>query len=110
LKNLNVIAEEIHLKSADSIKNLVYELKDQVPDLFLVTGANLEGKAHLSIMISENLIKNYNLDARQIIREIAAEIEGGGGGQPFFATAGGKNPDGIGRAITRAVEILKGML
>lgn len=107
LENINVIAEEIHLKSADSIKTLVYELKEQVPDLFLVTGANLEGKAHISVMISEELIKNYKLDARQIIREIAPEIEGGGGGQPFYATAGGKNPGGIGKAITRAIELLK---
>jgi alanyl-tRNA synthetase len=107
LKNINVIAEEIHLKSADSIKALVYELKEQVPDLFLVTGANLEGKAHISVMISEELIKNHKLDARQIIREIAPEIDGGGGGQPFYATAGGKNPGGIGKAITRAIELLK---
>jgi alanyl-tRNA synthetase len=105
--NVNVIAEEIRLRSADDIKNLVYELKDQVPDLFLVTGANLYGKAHLSVMISEELVKKYNLDARLFIKEIAPEIEGGGGGQPFFATAGGKNPGGIGRAIARAVELLK---
>ncbi len=107
LKNINVIAGEVQLKSADSIKTLVYELKEQVPDLFLVTGANLDGKAHLSVMISEELVKNKKLDARMIIREIAPEIEGGGGGQPFYATAGGKNPNGIGKAIARAIELLE---
>jgi alanyl-tRNA synthetase len=110
LKNINVIAGEIHLNSADSIKTLLYELKEQVPDLFLVTGANLDGKAHLSVMISEELVKNKKLDARLIIKEIAPEIEGSGGGQPFYATAGGRNPNGISRAISKAVEILENLL
>ena len=105
--NINVIAEEIMLKSADNIKTLIYELKDQVNDLFLIVGADLMGKAHISVMISDNLIQEYKLDARTIIREIAPEIEGGGGGQPFYATAGGKKPEGIGNAISRALEILQ---
>jgi len=105
--NINVIAEEIYLKSAENIKDLVYELKDQIPDLFLVTGTNLNGKAHLSVMISEEVVKKYNLDARVIIREIAPEIDGGGGGQAFYATAGGKKPEGIVNAITKALEILQ---
>ena len=95
------------LKSADNIKTLVYELKDQVNDLFLIVGADLMGKAHISVMISDNLIQAYKLDARTIIREIASEIEGGGGGQPFYATAGGKKPEGIGNAISKALEILQ---
>ena len=105
--NINVIAEEIYLKSAENIKTLIYELKDQVPDLFLVTGTNLDGKAHLSIMISEEVVKKYNLDARVIIREIAPEIDGGGGGQAFYATAGGKKTQGIANAIAMALEILQ---
>jgi alanyl-tRNA synthetase len=108
--NINVIAEEINLKSAENIKNLLYELKDQVPDLFLITGANIDGKAHLSVMISEELVSKNKLDARTIIREIAPEIEGGGGGQSFYATAGGKKPEGIGRAISKALQILQNFL
>jgi len=108
--NVNVIAEEIHLKSADDIKSLVYELKDQIPDLFLIAGANLDGKAHLSVMISEELVKKNNLDARLIIKEIAPDIEGGGGGQPFYATAGGKKPGGIPHAISKALKILQNLL
>jgi alanyl-tRNA synthetase len=105
--NVSVIAEETYLKSAGNIKILVYELKDQVTDLFLVIGGNLNGKAHLSVMISESLVRKYKLDARIIIREIAPEIEGGGGGQSFYATAGGKKPEGIANAISKALEILQ---
>jgi alanyl-tRNA synthetase len=108
--NINVIAEEVQLKSADNIKSLAYELKEQVPDLCLVAGANLDGKAHLSVMISEELIGKTRLDARLIISEIAPEIEGGGGGQPFYATAGGKNPGGIPQAISRAIDIIHNLL
>jgi alanyl-tRNA synthetase len=107
LGKLNVIAEEIRLKSADNIKTLVYELKDQIPDLFLVVGSEIQGKAHITIMISENIIKEYKLDARILIREIAPEINGGGGGQPFYATAGGKKPEGIPSAISKILDILQ---
>ncbi len=58
-------------------------------------------------MISESLVRKYKLDARVIIREIAPEIEGGGGGQSFYATAGGKKPEGIPNAIAKALEILQ---
>jgi len=106
INTVNVIAEEIQLKSADNIKNLVYELRNQVENLFLVVGANLDGKAHLSVMISDDLVKNLRLDARQIIREIAPEIQGGGGGQAFYATAGGKKSEGLPKAIKKAKKIL----
>jgi alanyl-tRNA synthetase len=105
--NINVIAEEIRLKSTDHIKTLVYELKDQIADLFLVIGADIQGKAHISIMISDKLVQEFKLDARKIIREIAPEIEGSGGGQTFYATAGGKKPEGIGNAISKALNILR---
>jgi alanyl-tRNA synthetase len=103
---LNLIAEEILLRPADNIKNLAYELKNQVEDLVLVLGAELDGKAHLTIMISENLVKEYGLDARQLIREVSGEIRGGGGGQDFYATAGGRNPQGISKAISRITEMI----
>jgi alanyl-tRNA synthetase len=56
----------------------------------------------LSIILSENLIKEKNLDAGKMIRDLAKDIQGGGGGQPFYATAGGKNPDGIQTALNHA--------
>jgi alanyl-tRNA synthetase len=107
ISTVNVIAEETQLKSEDNIKNLVYELRNQVENLFLVVGANLYGKAHLSVMISDNLVKKHGLDAREIINEIAPDIHGGGGGQAFYATAGGKNPEGLLKAIKKAKDILK---
>jgi alanyl-tRNA synthetase len=97
--SINIIAEEIQLKSAENIKSLAFELKSEIENLVLIIGANLNGKAHLTVMISDHLVKDLSLDARQMIREVSADIQGGGGGQDFYATAGGKNPDGIAKAI-----------
>jgi len=88
----NIIAEEIQLKSAENIKTLAFELKSEIENLVLIMGANLNGKAHITVMISDHLVKELPLDARQMIREVSADIQGGGGGQDFYATAGGKNP------------------
>jgi len=105
--DINVIAEEIMLNSAENIRNLVYELKGEIDNLFCIVGANINGKAHLSVMISDNLVKDPGLNANEFIKAAASEIKGGGGGQPFFATAGGKDPEGIGKALVVAVELLK---
>jgi len=104
--NINLIAEEILIRPAENIKNLAFDLKNQIENLVLVLGTDLDGKAHLTIMISENLVKGLNLDARQLVREVSKEIHGGGGGQDFYATAGGKNPAGISRAISMIVEMV----
>ena len=104
---INVLAEEIQLKSPENIRNLVYELRDQVDNLFCIVGSNISGKAHLSVMISDNLVKDLGLNANEFIKAAAPEIKGGGGGQAFFATAGGKEPEGIGKALKVAVELLK---
>ena len=105
--NINLIAEKIDIDSTDMVRDLSFQLKNQVSDLYLVLGSNIEGKANLTVMISDNLVREKNLNASKIVREAAKEIDGGGGGQPFFATAGGKNPEGIEKAIQKAVELLK---
>jgi alanyl-tRNA synthetase len=64
--------------------------------------AEIDGKPSLTVMLSENLVKEKNLNAGNIIRELAKEIDGGGGGQPFYATAGGKNSAGIEKALRQA--------
>jgi len=87
-------------------KDLAFQMKDIVDDLFLVIGTENGGKANLTVMISEELAKTKGLNAGQIIREIAKEIQGGGGGQPHFATAGGKNPAGIEKAFEKAKEMI----
>lgn len=103
---INFLAEKIELPNADAIKNLSFELKNQIDNLFFLAGAEIDGKALLSLIVSENLIREKNLNATTIIRELAKEIQGGGGGQPFYATAGGKNPAGLNKAIERATEFI----
>ena len=105
--SVNLIAEEVQLKPAENIKTLAFELKSEIENLILVIGADLQGKAHLTIMISEDLVKDLSLDARQMIREVSADIQGGGGGQDFYATAGGKNPAGLTEAIRKIIALVE---
>ncbi|NVO10489.1 MAG: alanine--tRNA ligase [Bacteroidales bacterium] len=103
---VNIIAKKIEISSPDAIKDLAYQLKNEVENLFLVLGSTSEGKAMLTIMVDEKLIESHKLNASNIVREAAKEIQGGGGGQPFYATAGGKNPAGLDAAISKAIAVL----
>ncbi len=105
--SINLIAEEIPMRTAEDFKTLAFELKGEVENLVLVLGGNLDGKALLTIMISDQLVKELSLDARSMIREISSDIQGGGGGQDFYATAGGKNPEGIPRAIQKITDMIE---
>ena len=98
---INMIAEVVEVPSADALKQLAYELKAKIGDLYCVLGAEINGKPQLAVMIAENLIASKNLNAGQIIKEIAKEIKGGGGGQPFFATAGGNDVSGLKNAVEK---------
>jgi alanyl-tRNA synthetase len=89
------------------IKDLAYQLKGEVENLYLVLGALIDGKPNLTVMISENLVAEKGLDAGKIVREAGREIQGGGGGQPFYATAGGKNAAGLQAAIDKALSFLQ---
>ena len=102
VNGINFIAEKVALPNAESVKNLAYQLKDIISDLFLVLAADFEGKPNITVMISENLVKDKGLNAGNIVRELAKEIQGGGGGQPFFATAGGKEISGLDKALEKA--------
>ncbi|HKL37578.1 MAG TPA: alanine--tRNA ligase [Bacteroidales bacterium] len=106
INGINYIGSIIHIDSAGAMKDMAFQMKNEVDNLVLLLGANIEGKANLSMMISENLVKEKNLNAGEIIREAAKEIKGGGGGQAFFATAGGKNPDGLGAALEKGRQLL----
>lgn len=102
-EKVRFIAERVDLPNVDAIKNLAFAVKNTIPaQLFLVLGADIEGKPHLAVMITEDLVKERGLDAGKIVRELAREIQGGGGGQAFFATAGGKETAGLTRALERA--------
>jgi alanyl-tRNA synthetase len=72
----------------------------------ILLGAEIDGKPHLSLVLSDALVQSKNLNASNIIRTIAKNIQGGGGGQPFYATAGGKDSSGLPKAIAEGVEIL----
>jgi alanyl-tRNA synthetase len=102
INGINFIAQRVELPNADAIKNLAYNLKDIVADLFLVLAADINGKPNITVMIAENLVKEKGLHAGNIVKELAKEVKGGGGGQPFFATAGGSDVSGIDNALAKA--------
>ncbi|HNW52555.1 MAG TPA: alanine--tRNA ligase, partial [Prolixibacteraceae bacterium] len=105
--DLNVISQQISLDNPQMIKDICFQLKNEIPNLFLVLGAVVGGKANLTVMISENLVSERNLNAGNIIRNAAKAIKGGGGGQPFYATAGGSDPAGLPQAFEIAKESIK---
>ena len=98
----NLLVEKVEVPTADSLKQLSYELKDQIENLIAVFGTEVNGKPQLSVYIAENLVADANLNAGKIVKELAKEIKGGGGGQPFFATAGGSDASGLDSALEKA--------
>ena len=106
INGVNVIAQKIELDDSGAIKDLAFQLKGQVENLFLVLGAEINGKPNLTIVVSEELAKAKDLHAGNIVREAAKEMHGGGGGQPFYATAGGSYLEGVEAAIEKAKSFL----
>ncbi len=106
INGINFIAEKIELDSADAIKDLSFDLRNSIDNLFMVLGAEINGKPSLSIIISDTLVKDKNLNAGTIVRELGKEIQGGGGGAAFYATAGGINSKGIETALEKAKKYL----
>jgi alanyl-tRNA synthetase len=100
INGVNYLAKKLDLDQ-NSIKDLAFDLGNQVDNLFLLVGTEANGKAFLTCFISKNLVKEKQLNAGQVVRELGKLIKGGGGGQPFFATAGGKNPEGIEEALVK---------
>lgn len=105
INDFSYIIEKVPVSSPDELKDLAFQLRTEVKNLYCALGANINGKAHLVIILSDNLVKDKKLNASEIIRNISREIQGGGGGQPFLATAGGRNPDGIEKALNQAETI-----
>ena len=73
--------------------------------MLCVIGSKYQGKPMLSVMMSDDMVKDHGLNAGQMVREAAKLIQGGGGGQPHYAQAGGKNPDGLTAAIDKVLEL-----
>ncbi len=104
-EGINTLIAKVELPNADSLKKLAYELKNEVENAFVILAASIDGKPQIAVILEESLINSKNLNAGQIVRELAKEIQGGGGGQPFFATAGGKDLAGLDRVIAKAKEL-----
>ncbi|MEY4572263.1 MAG: hypothetical protein RLZ10_1489, partial [Bacteroidota bacterium] len=98
LNAVNVLSEIVEL-DANSVKDILFQLKGETPDFVGIIGNKEGDKCGLSLIISENLVDTKKWNAAQLIREVSSHIQGGGGGQPFFATAGGKNPSGLQAAL-----------
>jgi alanyl-tRNA synthetase len=99
---VNVLIQLITISNAEQLKNLSFQLKTEVENLFCALGCVLNEKPMLSVIISDNLVKEKALHAGNIIKELAKEIKGGGGGQPFYATAGGNDVNGLQAALEKA--------
>lgn len=107
IDGVNVYSAVYSDVSPDIIKNIAFQLKGEVDDnLFFVVGSVSDGKPSLTIMIGDELVKK-GLHAGNIIRQAAKQIQGGGGGQPHFATAGGRNADGLQLAVDEILSTLK---
>ncbi len=98
INGVQFLAKQVDLDGG-ALKDLSFQLGGEVENLFLLLGSANNGKAILSCYISKDLAEEKGLNAGQIVRELGKHIQGGGGGQAFFATAGGKNPDGIDKAL-----------
>ena len=94
--------------TAASAKDLVFKIRQELPSsLLCVIGTVENGKPMLSVMLSDDMVAEHSLNAGQMVREAAKLIQGGGGGQPHFATAGGKNADGLHAAVDKVVELTR---
>ncbi len=107
INGVNTITRVINMPAA-SVKDLVFQLRAAVEPPFLCAiGSVDKEKPMLSIMMSDDLVKDHGLNAGQMIREAAKLIQGGGGGQPHYAQAGGKNADGLTAAVDKVIELAK---
>ena len=105
--DISLACSRVELDNPALLRDLAFQIRSRFPNICLILGSEIEGKAHLAIMLSDAAIKGYGINASTMVREAAKEIQGGGGGQPFFATAGGKDPKGIDAALARAKKMLK---
>jgi alanyl-tRNA synthetase len=102
-----LIAEKVSVPNADTLKNIAYALRNQFDDLLLVLAADVDGKPQVTVMLGEKLEATKKFHAGNLVKELAKEIDGGGGGQPFFATAGGKKLEGLDSVIAVALKMVK---
>jgi alanyl-tRNA synthetase len=103
INGVKLISSEVTITDQKLLKQLIFQIGQELGDnSFLLLGSRAEGKAQLMLYISENLVKERKLHAGHIVKDLATAINGGGGGQPFFATAGGTTPEGLEKALEKA--------
>lgn len=108
-EGFNSLVAKVLLPNADGLKKLAFELKNEVENLVAVLAADIDGKPQIAVIVADNLVAGKGLNAGQMVRELAKEIKGGGGGQPFFATAGGKDLSGLDNVVTKATEMINSL-
>ncbi len=101
-----LILDKVIVPNADTLKNVAYALRNQFDDLLLVLAADVDNKPQVAVMIGEKLAATNKFHAGNMVKELAKEIDGGGGGQPFFATAGGKNLSGLDAVLIKAKSLI----
>jgi alanyl-tRNA synthetase len=107
INNIRFVSGLIETDSIDVVKNILHQVRTSSENTVMVIGSENGGKANILVAVSDDLVKLRNISAVAIIKEISGEINGGGGGQPILATAGGKNPEGLPRSLSKASEFLK---
>ena len=103
---INYLIHHVEVPTAEALKNLAFDIQSSSEDIFCLLTAEIEGKASLALAISKSLVDGKGFNAGQIIRDLAKEVQGGGGGQAFLATAGGQNPNGIPTVLELAKKYL----
>jgi len=109
INGIRFLSGIIDTGSVEVMKRIALRIRNTSDDSVLVIGSAMNGKANILVMVSDRLVADRNINAVTIIKELYPEINGGGGGQPFLATAGGKNPEGIPAALRKAEEYLKSL-
>jgi alanyl-tRNA synthetase len=107
---INYAMAHIIVTSDKVVKNIAFNMQREVKNLVLVLATNVQGKPGITIITSENIPSERGIDASKMVRELAKEINGGGGGQPFYATAGGKNTEGLDSVLTKAEDLVNAVV
>ena len=107
-KGHTLILEKVSLPNADSLKNIAYALRNQFEDLLMILAADIDNKPQVAVMVGEKLAATNEFHAGNMVKELAREIDGGGGGQSFFATAGGKKIEGLDAVLEKARKLVGG--
>ena len=101
INGINYLATRVDLEAAE-LKDIAFQMRAEMTNMFAVFAGESGGKATLTCVMSDDVMTSKNLNASNIIRDLAKDINGGGGGQAFFATAGGTKPEGLNSALERA--------